>query len=135
MQTTVNFNSDALEAKVRQAFASYSQLLEAEFTKQITAKQFNWPTKTQRGRYNRGSGSKQTVGSPRDIIDSGAFRQSQLRTQVTPYVYRYSWLGYAAPIYFGYKTQAGNQMPKRDWITPALTKFPISVFMEKYLKS
>ena len=135
MQTTVNFNSDALEAKVRQAFASYSQLLEAEFTKQIGLKQFSWPTTTVRGRYNRGAGSKEEVRSPRDIIDSGAFRQSQQRTQVTPYVYRYSWIGYGAPIYYGYRTKAGTQMPKRDWITPALTKFPISVFMEKYLKS
>ncbi len=135
MKVKVDFNSNELEAKVRQAFASYSQLLEAQFTKEITTKKFNWPTETERGRYNRKGGGREKVRSPRDIIDSGAFRQSQLRTQISPLQYRYSWIGYGAPIYFGYSTKAGNRMPPRDWIRPALGKFPISVFMQKYLDS
>lgn len=131
MKVTVRFNSNELTSGVEKAFASYSQLLEKQFTTEITTKQFEWPTKSSRGGYNKKS--RETVGSPRDIVDSGAFRQSLIKQQV-PGGYRFSWtVPYAAPILYGYRTKAGNVMPPRDFITPALTKLPVVPFMKRYL--
>lgn len=134
MKATIRFDTKPLEDRVRQAFASYSQLLEAQMVKEISTKQFSWPGTTQRGSYNRRGRGREKVESPRDIIDSGAFRQSQQRTQIGPYAYRYTYLGYAAPILYGYRTRGNNQMPPRDWITPALQKLPITSTLQRLLQ-
>jgi hypothetical protein len=135
VKVTVNFDSTRIEGSIAKAFDSYNQLLEAQFTKEISTKQFQWPVsyKTTRGSYNRKGTGRESVGSPRDIIDSGAFRQSQQRTR-TASGYRYSWnVSYAAPILYGYRTRAANQMPPRNWIQPALVKFPVVPFLKRYL--
>lgn len=135
MKATIKFTTQPLEDKLRQAFASYSQLLEAQFVKEISTKQFSWPGATTRGSYNSRGKGRERVESPRDIIDSGFFKQSQQRSQLGPLQYRYTYTGYAAPILYGYRTRGGNQMPARDWITPALVKFPVAPFLKKYLNS
>lgn len=135
MRVKVEFTPEQLTVKLEKAFERYSQLLEAQFTKEITTKQFTWPTayKTTRGSYNRKGKGRESVGSPRDIEDSGAFRQSQLRTKING-GFRYTWtVPYSAPILYGYRTKRGNQMPARDWITPALQKFPIMSTLQKLL--
>lgn len=127
MKVTVQFDTKGLSNKLEKAFLSYSQLLEKQFTTEITTKQFNWPTgyKTTRGSFNRKGKGRESVGSPRDIVDSGALRQSILRTKIGPYAYQFTWnVDYSVYVLKGYRTQAGNQMPARDWITPALRKLP-----------
>jgi hypothetical protein len=132
----IEIDGSGLEGKIERAFERYSQLLEAQFTKEITAKQFTWPTayKTTRGSYNRKGKGRESVGSPRDIVDSGVFRQSQLRTPVAN-GYRFAWtVPYSASILYGYKTKRGNQMPARDWITPALKRLPPLNTLQKLLR-
>lgn len=127
MKLEVEFNTEELSNKLEKALLSYSQLLESQLTKEISTKQFAWPStyKTTRGSYNRKGKGRESVGSPRDIVDSGALRQSILRTKTGPLSYRFTWnVDYSIYVLKGYRTQAGNQMPARDWITPALLKLP-----------
>lgn len=136
MKITVDFNAEGLNRKLGKAFEAYSQRLEAQFTKEIGTKQFSWPTayKTTRGSYNRKGKGRESIGSPRDIVDSGALRQNIQRSQSGPLSYRYSWnVDYSLYVLKGYRTSKGNQMPPRDWITPALSKFPPVETLKKLL--
>jgi len=129
----IELNDSALQARLQRAFERYSQLLEAQFTKEISAKQFTWPTTTTRGRTNRKGKGREDAGSPRDIIDSGAFRQSQLRTPIDN-GFRFTWtVPYSYLILKGYRTATGKQMPPRDWIKPALAKLPPLSTLQKLL--
>lgn len=133
----IEIDGTLIEDRLERAFERYVQRLEAQFTKEITAKQFSWPTqyKTTRGSYNRKGKGRESVGSPRDIIDSGAFRQSIQRTQTGPFAYRFSWnVDYSLYILKGYRTSKGNQMPARDWISPALAKLPPLTTLQKLLR-
>lgn len=126
-----------IEERLERAWERYSQLLEAQFTKEIGTKQFSWPStyKTTRGSYNRKGKGRESVGSPRDAVDSGALRQSIGRSQPGPFAYRYVWnVDYSVYVLKGYRTRAGNQMPARDWIKPALAKLPPLTTLQKLLK-
>ena len=129
----IELNDSGLEDRMQRAFERYSQLLEAQFTKEISTKQFTWPTSSTRGRSNR-RGGREAVSSPRDIIDSGAFRQSQLRTPIAN-GFRFTWtVPYSLYILKGYRTSTGRQMPARNWIEPALTKLPPLSTLQKLLR-
>ena len=133
----IEINSRLIEDRLERAFERYSQLLEAQFTKEIGTKQFTWPAeyKTTRGSYNRKGKGRESVGSPRDIVDSGALRQSIVRTQSGPFSYRYTWnVDYSVYVLQGYRTKAGNEMPARDWNTPALFRLPITSTLQKLVK-
>jgi len=133
----IEINPNLIEDRLERAWERYSQRLEAQFTKEIGTKQFSWPTqyKTTRGSYNRKGKGRESVGSPRDIIDSGALRQSIQRTQTGRFAYRFSWnVDYSLYVLKGYRTSSGNQMPPRDWITPALFKLPPLSTLQKLLR-
>jgi len=133
----IEINANLIEDRLERAWERYSQRLEAQFTKEIGTKQFSWPSeyKTTRGSYNRKGKGRESAGSPRDIIDSGALRQSIQRTQTGRFSYRYSWnVDYSLYVLKGYRTSAGNQMPARDWITPALVKLPPLNTLQKLLR-
>lgn len=133
----IEIDATLIEDRLERAWERYSQRLEAQFTKEIGTKQFSWPTeyRTTRGSYNRKGKGRESVGSPRDIIDSGALRQSIQRTQTGKFAYRYSWnVDYSLYVLKGYRTSAGNQMPARDWITPALFKLPPLNTLQKLLR-
>lgn len=133
----IEIDASLIEDRLERAWERYSQRLEAQFTKEIGTKQFSWPSeyKTTRGSYNRKGKGRESVGSPRDIIDSGALRQSIQRTQTGRFAYRFSWnVDYSLYVLKGYRTRAGNQMPPRDWITPALFKLPPLNTLQKLLR-
>ncbi|NBS68410.1 hypothetical protein EBT31_05785 [bacterium] len=133
----IEIDSRLIEERLEKAFERYSQLLEGQFTKEISTKQFTWPStyKTRRGSYNRKGKGRESVGSPRDIVDSGALRQSIVRSKSGPFSYRYTWnVDYSLYVLRGYRTQAGNQMPARDWISPALNRLPITSTLQKLVK-
>lgn len=133
----IEIDGSSIEQRLEQAFASYTQRLEAQFTKEIGTKQFNWPStyKTTRGSYNRKGKGRESVGSPRDIVDSGALRQSIQRSQSGPFAYRFTWnVDYSLYVLKGYRTSKGNQMPPRNWIKPALAKLPPLQTLQKLLQ-
>lgn len=97
---------EALEVVVRDLANAFQDLIEASI--------YDWPNTTQR---QNGS----VVSSPRDIVDTGAFKRSQRLERPNPHIFQFVWdAQYAAYIYYGYRTLGGNQMPGRDWISPAL---------------
>jgi len=133
----IEINATLIEDRLERAFERYSQLLEAQFTKEIGTKQFTWPStyRATRGSFNRKGKGRESVGSPRDIVDSGALRQSIVRTKSGPFSYRYTWnVDYSVYVLQGYRTKAGNQMPPRDWITPALFRLPALTTLQKLVK-
>lgn len=132
----IEIDGSLIEERLERAFAAYTQRLDAQFTKEIGTKQFSWPTtyKTTRGSYNRKGKGRESVGSPRDIVDSGALRQSIQRSQSGRFAYRFSWnVDYSLYVLKGYRTRKGNQMPPRDWIAPALAKLPPLTTLQKLL--
>ena len=97
---------EALEVVVRDLANAFQSLIEARI--------YAWPNTTQR---QNGS----VVTSPRDIVDTGEFKRSQRLERPNPHIFNFVWdAQYAAYIYYGYRTLGGNQMPGRDWISPAL---------------
>lgn len=133
----VEINATLIEDRLERAWERYSQLLEAQFTKEISTKQFTWPAeyRTTRGSYNRKGKGRESVGSPRNIVDSGALRQSIVRTKSGPFSYRFTWnVDYSIYVLQGYRTKAGTQMPARDWITPALFRLPALNTLQKLVK-
>tara|TARA_R110000868_G_scaffold104310_2_gene287328 strand:- start:259 stop:750 length:492 start_codon:yes stop_codon:yes gene_type:complete len=140
------FDASRLKARIPVILRQYDKVLYPAFKAEISAKQFPWPNITARsgkaalkaagGRKNRIYNVVE-VESPRDIVDTGAFRASQQRrtegntgTQLV-----YSWgnssVPYALMIFQGYTTKSGTTLPGRDWITPALEKNPLDKFFRE----
>ena len=122
---SIKIDTEGIEAALEKALLQYVQLLEGQFTKEIGKKQFSWPSDTMRGAYNKKSREPIQAGK-RDIVDTGTFRASIQRTsQQGGMSHIFTWnVPYSGAIYRGYKTSRGNQMPERDWVTPALKKLP-----------
>ncbi|MEO0659822.1 MAG: hypothetical protein AAFY74_20465 [Pseudomonadota bacterium] len=112
-----------LDSPVRaaqQAFEDTAFLLGIEFTKAITAPEYDWP---------QGE-------SPRDIVNFGQLRSSQRLVFDGPFTARYEWnTEYAAYVYFGYETRAGNVFPGRPWVEKALETTDIAArYQALYLR-
>lgn len=126
------WNATQLKLRVPVILRAYGDVMGPQLKQEIQTVQFNWP-----GQTRRRNGS--TVGSPRDIVDTGNF----LRSQQTNYenlgnTLRFTWdaksdrgFMYAGIILTGYTTSSGKPMPPRNWIKPALDKFPLNEFFIK----
>ncbi|MEL7494648.1 MAG: hypothetical protein AAGJ95_11895 [Cyanobacteria bacterium J06554_11] len=111
---TLRINRAKIDSLLGQALKVAIADLDASFTAVIESSLFAWPNFT-----NRVNG--QTVGSPRDIVDTGEFRDSQSYTAINPLLYRFVWaIEYALVILYGYTTRAGNTYAARDWIAETL---------------
>ena len=111
--------------------------LEAQLTKEISKEQFDWPQATFRGKHrskkNRDENT-QRVGSPRDIVDSGFFRESISVYRPAQGKAQFAWNApYSRYILKGYSTKHGN-WPARDWIAKALKALPPARIIKKNLK-
>jgi hypothetical protein len=109
---------DALAATV----AEFEQALISAISEAV----YFWPGETLRQ-------NGQTVSSPRDIIDSGRFRDSQRATRISLRRWEIAWeVAYAVIILLGFQGVAGNSQPGRDWIAYALSNIDLSkVFSEE----
>ena len=140
------FDASRLKARVPAILRAYDKVLFPAFKAEISAKQFDgWPNVTVRygkaARKNAQPGKGKRIpksvleGSPRDIVDTGAFRASQRRMDGPGTELIYSWgngsVPYALLIFQGYTTKAGTTLPPRDWITPALDKNPLDRFFRE----
>jgi len=119
----IELNQKAFTEAIYEAFNDYVHVLEAQFTKEIGTVQFSWPRST-----NRGMGKqKEEIGSPRDIVDSGFFRESisvyQGMNKGDRGTATFVWNApYSKAILTGYKKK--QQWPARDWIAKALKNKP-----------
>ena len=142
------WNSTQLNNRVASIMAKYDKAIFPQFQEEIKRVQFEWPNTT--GRYGRlrkaktikrsleifaeqGFKAGVTVGSPRDIVDSGDFLRSQERIRSTkPTELRYRWNApYAQYIYNGFEASNGAILPGRDWIKPALEAVPLEQFFAR----
>ena len=134
--TLKGWDTAQLAARVPQIIRAYGDVMDRQLKEEIKAVQFDWPRKTRR---RNGS----TVYSPRDIVDTGNFLRSQRREYPDATTLKFTWdakskggFMYAGLILTGYvltgKRADGSAysiaMPPRNWIKPALDKYPLNEF-------
>jgi hypothetical protein len=142
------FRSDELIKRAPQILKLYGRALDQQLKEEIRKPQFDWPGETRRYgallratnlrtrakiRNAQGGLPYVTVGSPRNIVDTGNFLRSQKRKQVNQATIRFTWgddrvVTYAGAIYQGIP---GRNYPARDWIKPALDALPIGEFFAR----
>ena len=126
----IELNQKAFTEALYEAFNDYIHVLEAQFTKEIGTAQFKWPKATNRGMHRKKESrakDPQTAGSPRDIVDTGSFRESisvyQGMNKGDRGSATFVWNApYSKAILTGYKKK--QQWPARDWIAKALKNKP-----------
>jgi len=123
------WNGAQLVQRARFVFGDYCTQLYPKFQESITQQKFEWPQVTIRK-------NGQVVTSPRNIVDTGAFKLSQERTMLNATTCLYTWnVPYSSLILTGYTTKTGKIMPARDWISPVLKdEFPMERFFENEWK-
>jgi len=73
-----------------------------------------WPSSTRRK-------NGEVVGSPRDIIDTGALLQSKKRDAISSSITEFIWQDDVAEgVHDGMATKRGNRLPARPWTEPTL---------------
>ena len=123
------WNGPQIAQRARFVFGKYTTQVWPKFQESIEEQKFTWPNVTIRQ-------NGQVATSPRNIVDTGAFKASQERVVLGATSCLYKWdVPYSSLILTGYRTSKGTQMPARDWITPVLkTEFPMDRFFEKEFK-
>jgi len=119
------WNGPQLVQRARFVFGRYTTEVFPKFQESIEAQKFEWPNVTIRK-------NGQVVTSPRNIVDTGAFKASQERTMLNATTALFTWnVPYSSLILTGYTTKTGKRMPARDWIRPVLeTEFPMERYFE-----
>ena len=119
------WNGPQLVQRARFVFGKYCTEVYPKFQKSIEDQKFEWPNVTIRK-------NGQVVTSPRNIIDTGAFKLSQQREMLNATTCLFTWnVPYSSLILTGYLTKTGKRLPPRDWIRPVLQdEFPMERFFE-----
>lgn len=116
IRTTVkipNLQVAAERAAEKAADAIFAELF-GQFQAAMGAKKWAWPNITQR---RDGSGNiRETVGSPRNIINLGTLRASGSYQKVGKTSALYEWAaGYATAVHEGAVLRNGGFIPPRPW--------------------
>jgi len=121
------WNGNQLKLRVAAILTAYGQVLDKQFKEEIQLPQFPWPNPTKRS-------NGTVVGSPRNIVDTGAFLASQQRERPNASTLVFTWgnsgVDYAGRILTGQGARWGKDGPPRDWIALALKKQPLDQFFE-----
>ena len=116
------WNGQQLNFRVAAIMTKYQEAIDKQLKEEIQLVQFPWP-----GTTYRKNGTIE--GSPRDIVDTGAFLRSQRRERLNATTIKFTW-GNSGVNYAGYILQGvpGKNYPGRDWIKPALDNLPLDRF-------
>ena len=116
------WNAPQLKLRVANIMTAYGKAIDQQFKEEIQLVQFPWP-----GTTYRKNGTIE--GSPRDIVDTGAFLRSQRRERIDATTLKFTW-GNSGVNYAGYILQGvpSKNYPARDWIKPALINLPLDGF-------
>lgn len=114
------------EAAARQATEFVMEELFAAFQASFDGKAWDWPRETQR--------TVGTVGSPRNIIDTGNLRQTGSWQMTGPYQATFKWSAqYATAVHegasiypWGNRNAARVQLPARPWTRAVLGQENVS---------
>lgn len=122
------WNGTQLKLRVPQILTAYGQVMDKQLKAEIQTPQFSWPRPTKRR-------NRQTVTSPRDIVDLGGLLRSQKRDRPSATQLRFTWdarsqdgFAYVPLVLTGYTTNRGTVVPGRNWIRPALEAVPLDRF-------
>ena len=115
------WNADTFQRRARAILDAYRPRMNEQLRQEIQRSQFSWPRETRRR-------NGQRVGSPRDIVDTGAFLGSQRSYRTAPLQLRYAWGGSGGVNYAGIILRGKANYPARDWISPALVALPPGTF-------
>lgn len=116
MTVKVTVNSSFIEGVAQRAFRETTFLVGREFTKSISSNIWDWPNGQ----------------SPRDIVDDGQLRGSQLLVFIGPTEAEFSWnTDYAFYVHQGYTLKNGVEMPARPWTTHGLGQIDIPAIASK----
>jgi hypothetical protein len=86
-----------------------------DFDQQMASAKWEWTDKQTRRK------NGEIVGSPRDIIDTGALLQSKRRDPINSSITEFTWEDDAAElVHDGGRTKAGGAYPARPWTEPTL---------------
>lgn len=118
------WNAPQLKLRVANIMTAYGKAMDQQLKEEIQLVQFPWPGVT----YRRNGTIE---GSPRDIVDTGAFLRSQRRERLDATTIKFTW-GNSGVTYAGYILQGvpGKNYPPRDWIKPALDNLPLDRFFK-----
>jgi hypothetical protein len=121
-----SFRSDDLIRRLPKILSDYGAVLDKALKSEVQRVQYPWPGVTVRR-------NGETVSSPRDIVDTGAFLRSQRRRRISVTTIRFEWGGSGGVTYAGFIYQGipAKNYPARDWITPALKAEPIAPFFAR----
>lgn len=107
----------AIESVMVDSLAAIVPGLDTALTQAISARVYQWPRRTVRS-------NGQTVGSPRDIIDTGDLDSSQRLTRESALVWRWDWTAeHALFVHEGVTLRNGTEMPARRWTVRAVEQF------------
>lgn len=122
MPPKVTLSPNAIADVVRPHFEKVAEDLDAAFHEAITSDIWEYPRKTVRS-------TGETVFSPRDIVDTGALRDSQMGPLMSDnglsayFIWGNDEVYYAMDVLTGY-VQNGARVPPRDWVTMGLDIAP-----------
>ncbi len=89
---------------------------DALFLGAIQSLLYLWPNETVR--------DNEIASSPRNIVDTGAFRDSQEFVYINPFLAEFSWgdavVDYAPQVFFGFTTAGGIVYPARNPVQTTL---------------
>lgn len=129
------WNANQLKLRIPFILTAYGQVMDKQLKDEIRRVVYKWPLSWPAGHPKEGkprvtkrkNGS--VVGSPRDIVDTGAFLRSQRRDRPDATTLLFTWnTPYASLILQGYSTNRGTIVPSRNWIKPALQAIPLDRF-------
>jgi len=137
--TKVTWDLKKLDNRVQQILENYGPYISFQLQEEISKEQFKYtddegqPITTRRK-------NRQVVDSPRDIVDTGRFLNSQTAPQIKDGVLKIQWTApYSKQILEGgylVGDLRNNYVAKpRDWITPALREQPFKPFVIRQWKA
>lgn len=114
----VKFNTIELLAGASEAFHQANEMMVGDVAREVVSNKWQWPRETIRERGD-------PVGSPRNIIDTTAFQQSQGNKRVsdTEHEHRFD-TDYALAVVLGAKLSNGTVLPARNVFEVPLEKLP-----------
>jgi len=114
----VKFNTLKLLAGASEAFHQANEQMVGDVAREVVSNKWEWPRKTIRERGD-------PVGSPRNIIDTTAFQQSQGNRRVsdTEHEHRFD-TDYALAVVLGAKLSNGTVLPARNVFEEPVKKLP-----------
>ena len=109
----MTLNWSILDNKIKEAFNEIVEEFKQEQITQLESEKWQWPRETKR---TNGS----TVGSPRDIVDTGELLKSLDIENITSteVIYHYP-VPYAIIVHEGATLHTGTDIPARPWVDAA----------------